>query len=62
MGKQCKGDFAIVDLGRANHYRLAVPVRWYFYAAHIIGQFSLEIRSTFWVGWQFGGWQSAQLA
>jgi hypothetical protein len=26
MGKQCKGDTAIVDLGRANHYRLAVPV------------------------------------
>jgi len=26
MGKQCKGDSAIVDLGRANHYRLAVPV------------------------------------
>ena len=27
MGKQCKGDSAIVDLGRANHYRLAFPVR-----------------------------------
>ena len=27
MGKQFKGDSAIVDLGRANHYRLAVPFR-----------------------------------
>jgi len=26
MGKQCKRDSAIFDLGRANHYRLAVPV------------------------------------
>jgi hypothetical protein len=25
----CKGDSAIVDLGRANHYRLAVPVKYY---------------------------------
>jgi len=35
MGKQCKGDSAIVDLGRANHYRLAVPVMCgnYFHAA-----------------------------
>ena len=28
MGKQCKGDSAIVDLGRANYYRLAFPVMW----------------------------------
>jgi len=26
MGKQSKGDSAIVDLGRANYYRLAFPV------------------------------------
>jgi len=30
MGKQGKGDCAIVDLGRANHYRYAVSVRYRF--------------------------------